>query len=144
MIATAGQNADALLEKRRRSRSQVAQQIRSGIPEGQQGFRGNGLAQAHHGFAIRKGKDLNGSVETICSSAVPIQTVAPSAERSALVAPGTEICPTRVWSEVEKTSTRFMARFAINTCLFAGSKATWRWCGSPKGSSAAEVESVLT
>ena len=63
MIASACQNADALLEKRWRSRSQVAQQIRSGIPECQQRFRGNGLAQADHRFAIRKGKDLNGTVE---------------------------------------------------------------------------------
>lgn len=39
---------------------------------------------------------------TISLRAVPIQTVAPSAERSALEAAGTEICAIRVWLAVGK------------------------------------------
>ena len=62
-----------------------------------------------------------GSTATISFRAVPIQMVAPSAERSALVPPGTEICAIRVWLEVENTSTRFIARLATKTCLLAAS-----------------------
>jgi len=58
---------------------------------------------------------------TICSRAVPTQTVEPSAERSALLAPGTEIWAMDDWLAVEKTSTQFMARLATKRCLFAGS-----------------------
>ena len=61
------------------------------------------------------------SIATICSSAVLIQTVVPSAERSALLAPGMEICALGDWLVVEKTSTRFNERLAMKTRLFAGS-----------------------
>jgi hypothetical protein len=57
------------------------------------------------------------SIAMISSRAVPIQTVAPSAERSALVATGMAICARRIWLVLEKTSTRFMARLARKTCL---------------------------
>ncbi len=61
------------------------------------------------------------SIATACSVVVPTQSVAASAETSALLAAGTLICATRVWSNEENTSTRFMARLATKTCLFATS-----------------------
>src|SRR6266436_8997525 len=63
MIARAGKNADALLEKRWRSGSEISQQIGGRVPERQQSFGGNGLAQAHHGLTIRKGEDFNRTAE---------------------------------------------------------------------------------
>src|SRR6266446_7164985 len=63
MIARAGKNADALLEKRRGGGSEIGQRIGRRVPERQQGFGGDGLAQAHHGLAIRKGEDFKRTAE---------------------------------------------------------------------------------
>ena len=63
MIAGAGKDADTLLEEHGSSGSKIGQRIRRRIPKRQKGCRVDGLAKAHHGFAVRKGEDFNGTAE---------------------------------------------------------------------------------
>jgi len=63
MIAGADENADTLLEKRGSRGSQIGHGIRRGIPQSEKGFRGDRLAEAHHGFAVRKGEDFDRTIE---------------------------------------------------------------------------------
>src|SRR5260370_42305343 len=63
MITRARKNANGLREECRGEGGKIGQRICCGVPESKQRFRGNGLSQAHHGLAIRKRENLNGTAE---------------------------------------------------------------------------------